>query len=244
MNTEELRLTAAAARSQQPQASAKFFRLSHLRRLKNCEQVAAVCYRVRGEERGEEIEFLLVQTRGGRWTFPKGGTEPGLTHAQAAALEAFEEAGVHGLMEEAAFARYVRRKRSGPRISPARAPEKDLVVNAHLCEVTHLESPQEADRHPTWFSAAKAKNRLREGRKLDYGSELARVIGRAVARVQHLIALGSDRLEIDQVRPDRTKKDALQKVQFSAPYQPKPGKGRVSKNRTQKTGNVIVIDQF
>src|SRR5258706_7336546 len=67
----------------------KHFRLSHVRKLRECEQVAAVCYRVRGTE----IEFLLVRTGSGHWTFPKGGVEPGLTHAQAAALEAFEEAG-------------------------------------------------------------------------------------------------------------------------------------------------------
>ena len=61
--------------------AARLFRVSHLRRLRGCEQVAAVCYRVRSGD----IEFLLVQTRGGRWTFPKGNSESGLTHAQAAA---------------------------------------------------------------------------------------------------------------------------------------------------------------
>src|ERR1700684_4270282 len=88
--------------------TAKFIRLSQLRKLRKCEQVAAVCYRLRRES----IEFLLVRTRGsGRWTFPKGNTEPGMTHAQAAALEAFEEAGVHGRMEEVSFAQYFGRKR-------------------------------------------------------------------------------------------------------------------------------------
>src|SRR5271155_2735893 len=67
---------------------------------KKRQQVAAVCYRM--GRRG--IEFLLVQTRGGRWIFPKGGVERGLTYAQSAALEAFEEAGVHGRMEEIPFA--------------------------------------------------------------------------------------------------------------------------------------------
>ena len=106
------RLAAAWSRLSQPPA--RSFRLSHLRKLQGCEQVAAVCYRVNG--RG--IEFLLVQTRGGRWTFPKGGVEPGLTLAQTAALEAFEEAGGHGRIEETSFTRYARRK---------------LAVNAYLC---------------------------------------------------------------------------------------------------------------
>jgi 8-oxo-dGTP pyrophosphatase MutT (NUDIX family) len=160
------------------QFSAKFVRLSQLRKLKECEQVAAVCYRVRGGV----IEFLLVQTGKGRWIFPKGGVEPGLTHAQAAALEAFEEAGVHGRMEEASFTRYLRRRRNEARNSAARSAEP--AVNVHLCEVFRLVPPQELDRNPTWFSAQKAKRRLQEGRAADFGAELARVVDRAVARIQ------------------------------------------------------------
>lgn len=150
----------------------RFFPLSHLRRMRGCEQVAAVCYRLR---KGR-IQFLLVQTRGGRWTFPKGSAEPGLTTAQAAALEAFEEAGVHGRMEVASFARYVRPKRGSGR-KPA---DVELIVTAHLCEVLHLDPPQESGRTPTWFSPEKAQRRLREDRSDDYGAELARVIERAV----------------------------------------------------------------
>jgi len=111
------------------QPSAKFLRLAHLRKLRRYEQVAAVCFRVRGEG----IEFLLVQTRKARWTFPKGCAEPGLTHAQAAALEAFEEAGVHGRMEEASFTRYMHRKRGNRRSS-----DETFAVSAHLCEVLRL----------------------------------------------------------------------------------------------------------
>src|SRR5215467_11712748 len=98
-------------RSARSEEAAPFYPLSQLRKMRNSVQVAAVCYRVNGKD----IEFLLVQTGGGRWTFPKGSAEPGLTHAQAAALEAFEEAGVHGRMEEASFARYARCKRASGR---------------------------------------------------------------------------------------------------------------------------------
>jgi len=165
-----------AGLSKDPQPQTKFVRVAHLRRLKGCEQVAAVCYRVRGDS----IEFLLVQTRGGRWTFPKGSAEPGLTHAQAAALEAFEEAGVHGRIEEAAFAKYVRRKNGDPKRSG------ELTVSAHLCEVSRLDPPQEPNRKRTWFSIEKAKLSLRENRGPD-GTELARVVDRAVVRIQHLL---------------------------------------------------------
>src|SRR5579864_9674231 len=133
--------------------SVKCFRLSQLRKLRGCDQVAAVCYRVRSSG----IEFLLVRTNSGHWTFPKGNAEPGLTHAQAAALEAFEEAGVHGRIEEASFARYVRRKRGSLRNSTS-SPE--VAVQAHLCEVSRLDPPQERNRNPTWLSPEKAKRRL------------------------------------------------------------------------------------
>jgi 8-oxo-dGTP pyrophosphatase MutT (NUDIX family) len=148
------------------------------------QQVAAVCYRM--GKRG--IEFLLVQTLSGRWIFPKGGAEPGLTRAQSAALEAFEEAGVHGRIEEIAFTRYFRRQL----ISDAAGPAPVLAVAAHLCEVAHLERPQEANRNPTWFSAAKTKRRLIKDRPPEFGEELARVIDRAVSRISRLRARSHD----------------------------------------------------
>jgi len=181
--------------------AAKFFPVSRLRRLRGCEQVAAVCYRIRGED----IEFLLVQTRGRRWIFPKGNAEPGLTHAQAAALEAFEEAGVHGRMEEAAFTQYVGRK-GDTRTSAA----IEMAVSAHLCEVTRLDTPQEDYRDPTWFSPAEAKRCLQEERTPNYGAELVRVVTRAVARIRRLRADAPRTVSPKQARV----KHGLQKVFF------------------------------
>ena len=193
-------------------------------KLRRCQQVAAVCFRVRGTA----IEFLLVQTGKQRWIFPKGSAEPGLTHAQAAALEAFEEAGVHGRMEEISFTRYTQRKGRNPRRSGAR----ELAVSAHLCEVLRLGPPQELDRNPTWFCPEKAKRRLREDRAPEYGADLARVVDRAVTRIQRLrseratsLAAGPppDRQRPDKKRPDQKRpdhkpdhnnKNGLQKVRF------------------------------
>ena len=172
------------------QASEKFIRLSQLHRLKRCEQVAAVCYRIGG--RG--VEFLLVQTRGGRWTFPKGSTEPGLTHAQAAAIEAFEEAGVHGRIEEASFGRYAYGGR---------------YIHAHLCEVLRLDPPQEFGRNPTWFSAGTAKRRLRDGRKADEAAEICGVVDRAIMRIERQRNATLRELQVDR-------KDPLQMVCFEA----------------------------
>lgn len=54
-------------------------------------QVAALCYR---KSKGRK-EVLLVTTRGtGRWMLPKGWPMDGKTAAEAARIEAWEEAGV------------------------------------------------------------------------------------------------------------------------------------------------------
>ena len=46
-----------------------------------------------------EVEVLLVTTRAGAWTVPKGGVKVGATAAETARLEALEEAGVDGTVE-------------------------------------------------------------------------------------------------------------------------------------------------
>jgi 8-oxo-dGTP pyrophosphatase MutT (NUDIX family) len=176
----------------------KFVRLAQLRKLRDCEQVAAVCYRVRDGR----MEFLLVRTRGQRrWIFPKGGAEPGLTHAQAAALEAFEEAGVHGRIEEAPFAQYVLRKVVHAK-KPARSLKNEIVINAHLCEVLRLSAPKESKRDRTWFSADDARLRLRERRDRSEGNRLSGVIAKAEARIHGMgkrFDAGRDRAKSDRV---------------------------------------------
>jgi 8-oxo-dGTP pyrophosphatase MutT (NUDIX family) len=170
------------SRRRTSQRSARFVRLSQLRKLRDCEQVAAVCYRMR---RGT-VEFLLIQTRGsGRWTFPKGSTEPGLTHAQAAAMEAFEEAGVHGRIEEVSFASYSRQQRDRTKGLVKNDPEP-VAVKAYLCQVFRLSVPKESNRNRTWFFFEEARESLKEGRNVAEGASLARVLRLAVERIQHL----------------------------------------------------------
>jgi 8-oxo-dGTP pyrophosphatase MutT (NUDIX family) len=136
--------------------------------------VAAICYRVRDGE----IEFLLVKTRAGRWTFPKGRVEDDATRAAAAAREAYEEAGVHGRVDPLPFATYLHSK--APHI---RAAHAEFDVDAHLCEVRNLVTPEEPFRDPTWFPAEKAKRRLHEERRPHYGTELARVVDQAIEQI-------------------------------------------------------------
>jgi 8-oxo-dGTP pyrophosphatase MutT (NUDIX family) len=199
------------AQGLEEKASRRFVRLDHLRKLSECEQVAAVCYRLRVGA----TEFLLVQTRGsGRWTFPKGHAEPGLTLAQAAATEAFEEAGVHGRIEETSFAQYVRRKPFAE--SSAKAAGSEVMVSAYLCEVLRLSTPKESNRKRTWFSAKEARRCLREGRTAQEGDAFARVVERAVARIRRLHGGADNRTRNFGRRLRETPPDALQKVRFEA----------------------------
>jgi 8-oxo-dGTP pyrophosphatase MutT (NUDIX family) len=162
------------------------------------EQVAAVCFRIHDDR----LEFLLVQTRrSGRWIFPKGGVEPGLTRSQSAAQEALEEAGVHGSIEEAPFARYAIEERgSGGKSSKNRA-----MIAAYLCAVAWLTEPHEANRNPTWFSPEEAKKRFGQYRERHFSDELCRVLDRAVMRVERLQSCAF------------TAKDALRSAYFEAP---------------------------
>src|SRR5215472_922750 len=121
-------------------------------------QVAAVCYR----RRGSAIEFLLVNTNGGnKWTFPKGSTEPRLSHSQAAEREAAEEAGAIGTIEPRHFHLYIHSK--GVFWQPSGV--REFVVKAFLMEVTHTQRPSEPSRNPTWFTPEEARKVLRKGRE-------------------------------------------------------------------------------
>ena len=140
-------------------------------------QVAAICHR----RRGTAIEFLLVNTNGGnKWTFPKGSTDPRLSHSQAAEREAGEEAGAVGTIEPRHFHLYLHSK--GVFWQPGGVQE--FVVKAFLMEVHQMRRPDEGNRRPTWVSAEEAKRRLAKGREVKYSRELEAVIDRALERIQ------------------------------------------------------------
>ena len=138
-------------------------------------QVAAVCYRVRGSS----LEFLLVNTSAGKWTFPKGRIEPGLSGSESAAREAMEEAGAEGRIEERHFASYLDTKRALTHDNRSR----EILIAAYLLEVQRLSAPEESDRNPTWFAPPEAQRRLSEQRVPKYASQLATIVDAAVERV-------------------------------------------------------------
>jgi 8-oxo-dGTP pyrophosphatase MutT (NUDIX family) len=156
-------------------------------------QVAAVCYR----RRGTSVEFLLVNTNGGsKWTFPKGCTDTRLSHSQAAAREALEEAGAIGVIEPRHFHLYIHSK--GVFWQPSGVQE--FVVKAFLMEVTGTQRPGEEMRNPTWFTSVDAREMLAKGRELKYVAELQTVIDRALEHIQPALFHTSNR----DHRPNRS----------------------------------------
>jgi 8-oxo-dGTP pyrophosphatase MutT (NUDIX family) len=140
-------------------------------------QVAAVCYR----RRSAAVEFLLVNTNGGsKWTFPKGCTDNRLSHSQAAAREALEEAGAVGVIEPRHFHLYLHSKGVFWQASGV----QEFVVKAFLMEVTATRTPGESMRNPTWYAAAEARTILAKGREVKYAGELQAVIDRALEHIQ------------------------------------------------------------
>jgi 8-oxo-dGTP pyrophosphatase MutT (NUDIX family) len=138
-------------------------------------RVAAICYR-RIDSRPE---FLLVGTKDyPAWTFPKGKVDPGDKGdaRAAAAREAFEEAGVRGVVADRPLTSYR---------YPAHDGEARL-VEAYLMEVHSQGQPRAKERgyrHPRWFSSDEARERLAENREPEYAEEHARVLEAALAEI-------------------------------------------------------------
>ncbi len=135
-------------------------------------QVAAVCYRLSGSS----VEFLLVNTSSGKWTFPKGRLCPSLSPSESAAREAWEEAGAKGRIEQNHFGHYLDTKRTlGPD-----SLTREVRIAAFLMEVHSAEAPLESGRNPSWFSAHQARKRLAEGRQAPYSRHIAKMIDSAL----------------------------------------------------------------
>ena len=138
-------------------------------------QVAAVCYRANGSS----VEFLLVNTSSGKWTFPKGRLEAALSASESAAAEAWEEAGARGVIEGEPFGFYLDTKRS-PGVSET---VREITIAAYLMDVHSAVVPQESGRNPSWFAPQEAKRRLGESRAAKYAETLHKIVDAAIERI-------------------------------------------------------------
>jgi 8-oxo-dGTP pyrophosphatase MutT (NUDIX family) len=112
-------------------------------------QVAALPWR----QRESGVEILLVTTRTTkRWLIPKGWTMEGTADYEAAAIEAYEEAGVRGVVEAEPLGQYgyVKLMQSG----------KARHVNVQVFKLAVFEIledwPECADRQRRWVQPAEA----------------------------------------------------------------------------------------
>ena len=116
-------------------------------------QVAALCHRKGKKGR----EALLVTSSRGRWILPKGWPIDGLTDAEAALQEAWEEAGVRkGAVTDKPVAKFKGRKRfDGGEEKPAR-----VKVYAVKVLETARKYPERKRRDRRWVSLSKAAKLL------------------------------------------------------------------------------------
>ncbi|KQI68089.1 NUDIX hydrolase [Loktanella sp. 3ANDIMAR09] len=116
-------------------------------------QVAALCHR-KGEK-GREV--LLVTSSRGRWILPKGWPIDGLTDAEAAMQEAWEEAGVRkGSVSRKPVAKFLGAKR----FSDGRQVPAKIKVYAIRVRETARKYPEHKRRDRRWVSLPKAAKLL------------------------------------------------------------------------------------
>ena len=103
---------------------------------------------------------LLITTRGmGRWTIPKGWAKAGLTDAEMAAREAFEEAGIVGEVAPEQIGSYDYTKRLHL-LSWARCSVDVFGLRARCQE---LDWPEKQSRKFKWVAPDKAAAMVRDG---------------------------------------------------------------------------------
>lgn len=107
-----------------------------------------------------EVRVLLVTSRGsGRWLIPKGNIDPGLTPAEAALKETYEEAGIRGKIATdtpLGFFTSFKTLKSGE--------EKPVTIEVYalLVERQLKRWPEAGEREARWMSASDAARSVRE----------------------------------------------------------------------------------
>lgn len=112
-------------------------------------QAAAIPFRVDPDG----LRVLLITSRqSGRWVVPKGNIEKGFSPAQAAEQEAYEEAGVKGMIDRLPLGIYTYEKRMGAgRLRPASVEVFALRVIKQL-----KKWPEQDERRFEWMTPAAA----------------------------------------------------------------------------------------
>jgi 8-oxo-dGTP pyrophosphatase MutT (NUDIX family) len=118
-------------------------------------QVGALCYR----NGSKGVRILLITSRDtGRWVIPKGWPMHNRGDAEAAAREAFEEAGLRGDIGASSIGHYLYAKKLGrTRFIPCLVRVFPMKVREMLRKY-----PESGQRRVKWFSAKKAARKVEE----------------------------------------------------------------------------------
>lgn len=118
-------------------------------------QAAALCMRSKGKRQ----EVLLITSRGtGRWILPKGWPMKDKTLAEAAAQEAWEEAGVRGVVGAEPIGSYAARKVTDTGIDLRCTVQVFRVDVAEMAD----EFPEAGQRKRKWVTPAEAAMLVQE----------------------------------------------------------------------------------
>ena len=121
------------------------------------EQYGALCYRLKKTR--PAVGILLITSRDtGRWVIPKGWPMDGKSASAAAAREAWEEAGVKGVVEDEAIGsyRYLKGMPQGLKLD-CRVRVFALAVG-DMCK----DFPEKGERRAEWVDCAEAAARVQE----------------------------------------------------------------------------------
>lgn len=119
------------------------------------QQIAALPVRKNAD--GSQAVMLITSRETRRWVIPKGWPIEGKTAAEAAAVEAWEEAGIKGQVKASPIGSYTYEKRR----------RKDVIrveVKVYMMDVT-VEAkswPEHKQRKRAWFSAEDAASAVQE----------------------------------------------------------------------------------
>ena len=117
-------------------------------------QFAALCWRVKNDQ----VQVCLVTSRTRkRWIIPKGWPMHKQTPANAAATEAFEEAGLQGEVFDICIGVYTHS-------NPSKVNNAPIITMVYPLHVSHVHSkwPEKSQRRRKWYSLKKAAKKLSE----------------------------------------------------------------------------------
>ena len=102
---------------------------------------------------------MITSRRAGRWIIPKGWPIKGLEPFDAAAREAYEEAGIRGVVSEKAFGTYLYKKRDRDR---DRRVSFEVTVFPLRVKRQRRKWPERHERKTRWVSLQKAVSLVAE----------------------------------------------------------------------------------